>query len=110
MKTYAVHGLLCLTGGNQDITFSEVETDFRNRVGSIVRKSLGSVSSSGSHETLKGSMSKHGRVINIISNCRCRGCFPCFLYIVQCSVISMMEALKVYYGVNFFCRFISIVM
>ncbi|XP_061172987.1 DENN domain-containing protein 4C-like isoform X2 [Saccostrea echinata] len=43
-------------GGNQDITFSEVETDFRHRVGSIVRKSLGSVSSSGSHETLKGSM------------------------------------------------------
>nr|XP_022330471.1 C-myc promoter-binding protein-like isoform X2 [Crassostrea virginica] len=43
-------------GGNPDITFTEVEPNFRNRVGSIVRKSLGSVSSSGSHETLKGSM------------------------------------------------------
>lgn len=45
-------------GENPEITFSEVEPDFRNRVGSIVRKSMGSVSSSGSHETLKGSMSK----------------------------------------------------
>ena len=51
--------LACLfKGGNPDITFTEVEPNFRNRVGSIVRKSLGSVSSSGSHETLKGSMSK----------------------------------------------------
>lgn len=45
-----------VNGENPEITFSEVEPDFRNRVGSIVRKSLGSVSSSGSHETLKGSM------------------------------------------------------
>lgn len=45
-----------VNGGNPEITFSEVEPDFRNRVGSIVRKSMGSVSSSGSHETLKGSM------------------------------------------------------
>lgn len=48
----------CFVEGNPEIMFSEVEPDFRNRVGSIVRKSLGSVSSSGSHETLKGSMSK----------------------------------------------------
>ncbi|XP_062574405.1 uncharacterized protein LOC134236244 [Saccostrea cucullata] len=57
-------------GGNQDITFSEVETDFRNRVGSIVRKSLGSVSSSGSHETLKGSMMTSSQgTLDLITHC-----------------------------------------
>jgi len=33
--------------------------DFRQRMGSIVRKSLGSVSSSGSKETLIGSTGQH---------------------------------------------------
>lgn len=45
-------------GENLEIIFSEVEFDFRNRVGSIVRKLLGSVSSLGSYEIFKGSMSK----------------------------------------------------
>ncbi|KAK3096746.1 hypothetical protein FSP39_002860 [Pinctada imbricata] len=40
-----------------NMIFTEVNHDnFRSRVGSIVRKSLGSVGSSGSHETLQGSI------------------------------------------------------
>lgn len=48
----------CFIGENLEIIFSEVEFDFRNRVGSIVRKLMGSVSSLGSYEIFKGSMSK----------------------------------------------------
>lgn len=48
----------CFIGGNLEIIFSEVEFDFRNRVGSIVGKLMGSVSSLGSYEIFKGSMSK----------------------------------------------------
>ncbi|XP_033751078.1 C-myc promoter-binding protein-like [Pecten maximus] len=47
------------TSGKKDIDFPACDADpvaFRSRVGSIVRKSLGSIGSIGSHETLKGSL------------------------------------------------------
>ena len=57
------------------LTFSEVDSDFRSRVGSIVRKTLGSVSSSGSHETLQGSISKY--MCTVIQYAKC---CPLFIF------------------------------